>query len=78
MQRVVPLHELDAREVLPVPHGLLEQGLVGAAEVAINLVRDHAILPNTFFAVRRCPDGAVAGTGLNVNKFTYIIILLIM
>lgn len=41
------LHELDARDVLPVPHGLLEEGLVGAAEVSVDLVGDHAEVPDT-------------------------------
>lgn len=42
------LHELDAGEVLPVSHRLLEQGLVRAGEITIDLVRDHAVIPHAF------------------------------
>lgn len=44
------LHKLDTGEVLPVAHGLLEQCLVGAAEVAVDLVGDNAVVPDTFLA----------------------------
>jgi hypothetical protein len=49
----VALDKLDARPVLPVAHGHLEEGLVAAAEVGVDVVRDDAVLPNALLA-RRC------------------------
>lgn len=43
----ISLHKLDACGVLPVAHGLLEEGLVHATEVAVNLVGNHTIVPDT-------------------------------
>jgi len=42
----VALHELDARGVLPVAHGQLEERLVDATEVAVDLVRNDSIVPD--------------------------------
>lgn len=42
----VALHKLDARRVLPVAHGLFEEGFVQAAEVAVDLVGDDTVIPN--------------------------------
>lgn len=53
-----PLDELDASEVFPVSHGLLEQGLVSAGKIPIDLVRDYTVVPYTFLACSRgssCP-----------------------
>lgn len=44
------LDELDAREILPVSHGLLEQRLVGAGEIGVDLVRDDAEVPDALLA----------------------------
>lgn len=44
--------ELDTGEVLPVAHGLLEEGLVGAGEVGLDLVRDDAVVPHALLARR--------------------------
>lgn len=60
MQISVPLHELDTREVLPVPHGLLEQGLVGPAEVSVDLVGNHPVFPNALLSVSGGTGGAVS------------------
>lgn len=48
----VALDELDASPVLPVAHGHLEEGLVAAAEVGVDVVRDDAVLPNALLARR--------------------------
>ena len=48
----VALDELDARPILPVAHGHLEEGLVAAAEVGVDVVRDDAVLPNALLARR--------------------------
>lgn len=49
----VALDKLDARPILPVAHCHLEEGLVAAAEVGVDVVRDDAVLPNALLA-RRC------------------------
>lgn len=59
MQIRVPLDELDAGEVLPVAHGLLEERLVGATKVAVDLVGDDAVLPDALLAVCGGADGAM-------------------
>lgn len=46
MQVNIPLHEFDAGEVLPVAHRLLEECLVEAAEVAIDLKGDDTVVPD--------------------------------
>lgn len=46
VQLGITLHKLDAREVLPVAHGLLEERLVCATEDRIDLVGYHAIVPS--------------------------------
>lgn len=48
MELGIPLHKLDAGEVLPMAHGLLEERLVGAAKNAIDLVGDNTIVPGAF------------------------------
>jgi hypothetical protein len=48
----VALDKLDARPVLPVAHGHLEEGLVAAAEVGVDVVRDDAVLPNALLTRR--------------------------
>ena len=45
-----PLDKLDAGVVLPVAHGLLEQGLVDTAEVSVNLIRDDGVVPDALGA----------------------------
>jgi len=47
MQTGIAFHELDAGEVLPVAHGLLEERLVGSTEDAIDLIGNHPIVPGT-------------------------------
>lgn len=42
----IALHKLDARRVLPVAHGLFEEGFVEAAEVTVDLVGDDTVVPN--------------------------------
>lgn len=51
VQVSVPLHKLDASEVLPVPHCLLEERLVGTTEVTIYFVRNDAVLPDSLLTV---------------------------
>lgn len=45
----VPLHKLHTGEVLPMPHRLFEQSLVLPSKVGINLIRDHAVVPDPLF-----------------------------
>lgn len=47
MQIGIPLHKLDAGEVLPVAHGLLEERLVGSTEDGIDLVGYDPIVPSS-------------------------------
>lgn len=49
------LDKLHAGVVLPVPHGLLEQGFVDTTEVGIDLVGDHRVVPDPFGASRGRP-----------------------
>lgn len=51
----IPLDELYAREVLPVLHGLLEQRFVRTAKVPVDLVGNHAVVPNAVFLSGRGP-----------------------
>ena len=44
------LDEFHAREILPVSHGLLEQRLVRAGEIGVDLVRDDAKVPDALLA----------------------------
>lgn len=44
----VALYELDTRGVLPMAHGQFEKRLMDATEVAIDLVRNHPIVPDAF------------------------------
>ena len=54
-----PLDEFDAGEILPVSHGLFEEGLVSTGEVGVDLVRDDAVVPDALFAGSgRSPDAA--------------------
>lgn len=53
-----PLDELDAGEILPVTHGLLEQSLVSSGEVAIDLVRYNTVIPDSFLP--RCGSSAIS------------------
>lgn len=67
MFRLNTLHELDARVVLPVAHRLPEQRFVSAAEVAVYLVRDDAVVPDPLLACRGGPGdppvGQLSGRG---------------
>lgn len=58
------LYELDARRVLPVAHGLLEERLEGAAEHVVDLVGDDSVVPDALLAggggARRSVAGRVA------------------
>ena len=49
------LHKLNARVVLPVPHGLLEQGLVHPAEVRVYFVGNDGEVPNPLWPGRGRP-----------------------
>ena len=46
------LDEFHASEVLPVTHGLFEEGLVGAREVGVDFVRNDAVVPNAILTGR--------------------------
>lgn len=46
MNFCIALHKLDARGVLPVAHGLLEERLVQATEVAVDLVGNDTVVPD--------------------------------
>lgn len=45
----IALYKLDARGVLPVAHGLLEERLVQATEVAVDLVGNDTVIPDALF-----------------------------
>lgn len=67
----VALDELDAREVLPVAHRLFEQGFVGAAEVAVDFVGNHSVIPDSFFAGSGCSCGPPVGRGADSRIFGF-------
>ena len=48
------LYKFDAGEVLPVTHGLFEQGFVRSAEIAVNFIRNHAVVPHPLFPSSCC------------------------
>lgn len=52
----ISFHKLDTGEVLPMSHGLFEEGLVSSAEVAVDLVWYDAVVPDSFFAIGSCSD----------------------
>lgn len=52
---LVPLDELDTGEVFPMSHGLLEQSLVGAAEIPVYLVGNDAVVPDSLLPCRGRP-----------------------
>lgn len=52
------LDEFDTGEVFPVTHRLLEESLVGTAEVAVDLVRNYPVVPDAFLASCRGASSA--------------------
>lgn len=69
MQLGIPLHKLDAGEVLPVAHGLFEERLVGAAKNAIDLVGDDPVVPGAFLTHSHSSPVAVL-VGLTFGQVT--------
>lgn len=51
---VCSFDELDAGVVFPVSHGLLKQGAVIAAKIALYLVGNDSVVPETFRPGSRC------------------------
>lgn len=47
-------HELYARRILPVTHGLFEKGLMKATKIAIDFVWNHTKVPDTFLLSGNC------------------------
>lgn len=63
----LPFHELHTSEVLPMPHGLLEERLVSSAEIAVDLVWNDSVLPDSLLAVCGSSDGSVAFSDLGMD-----------
>lgn len=57
----ITLDELNACEVLPVPHSLFEQRFVWTAETAIDFIRYYSEIPYPFFS----------GSGRSASSRTY-------
>lgn len=53
MLRGYSLDKFNASKVLPVSHGLLEEGFVRPGKIPIDLVRDHPVVPHAFLPGRR-------------------------
>lgn len=67
--------ELDAGEVFPMAHSLLEKGFVSAREIGVDLVRDDSEVPDAFFARRSGPsiaDQRLFGSCLSDPSFALI------
>lgn len=64
MQLGVPLNKLDARKVLPVAHGLLEERLMGATEDGIDLVGYHTKVPGALLAHSYCTTSSMLLCGV--------------
>lgn len=56
----ISLDELDAREVFPMLHCLLEEGFVHPTEVAVDLVRDHSVVPDSLLSGSGRPSDPMA------------------
>ena len=67
--------EFDAGEVLPVSHGLLEQGLVSAGEIGVDLVRNDSVVPDAILTSRgsapHSHSGGVSSAGGRVTVVVF-------
>lgn len=57
---VRPFHELDARVVFPVTHGLLEESTMISAKIALDLVWNDSQVPESLSSGSGCTCGPLA------------------
>lgn len=63
----ISFDKLNAGEVFPVLHRLFEQCFVCAAEVSIDLIRNHSVVPDSIFLGRGCSCDSMVSYLWNIH-----------